>query len=266
LDVLPVPVEWNGIGRLQSPIKGTVDPTTGLVRGQQSLLNMLIIEEITWLKENCLYDRLYTAGTYLSVGTLTVFHVFYPVSRRLMRSEGCSPEDADTVIIKFRHSKSAPSEYHISDVGHFKSATESVASFEIDGQRYCCCSSENWKEFIVPDVPPGFERHAMVVPQYGGADREQERELLKAIYGKNRMHIPIPDIYEICIKHAFHPILLFGYFSCALWGYQGYYWYTGLLMFGILVALHFMTQVSVRVVLSHTVSAIIFGLFAVGDY
>jgi magnesium-transporting ATPase (P-type) len=218
---------------------------------------MLIIEEIVWLRQNLLYTRLTAAAQYLTLGSLTVFHVFYPVSGKLMRSESCHPSEADTVIIRFRQSKAQPAEYHISGVNHFKNvaSTESLASFEIDGQRYCCCSGDNWKEFMVPDVPPGFERHVVVAQSRNNKqtshtyekadDRQIERNLLQAIYGPNRMNIPIPDIYEICIRHAFHPILVFGYCACALWTYQAYYWYAGLLLFGILAALHFMTKATI---------------------
>ena len=203
------------------------------------------VQEIEWLQLNNSNQLGYDVLSVLSLGVLPIIHIYYPADGKRLKSALCSPERADFAICRISRDKIDGDEIEekIVVVDHFAMNNEQLATFEIDGQRFCACNIDGWVLSAVPDVPLNFKRFLVTPPQYKKDIHRVEREILVAQYGLNDMKIAISDINEVIIKNALNPIIVFGYFTAIVWYIQLYYIWASLTLFTCIYAIYFLTQV-----------------------
>lgn len=205
------------------------------------------VSSIEWLRLNAYYSAIYSILSVLSLGIIPIVHMYDPCGGQRMRSLDCSPEEADHVIVRLIDNMDdinpeVPIE-NCTTVDHFTNGKEHNVTFEVDGQRYCANNVEEWEVQKLEDVPKNFKRF-LVPPTCSKDDRDLERSILRAQYGVNQMAIPIANIAEITVKHALHPLIVFGYFAVIIWAVQLYYWWALALMLTLIFAVYALTAVN----------------------
>lgn len=209
------------------------------------------IVKVEWVMKDGYRKILYDVVSVLSLGIVPVVYIYFPVEKERFRCFMCLPDQADYVLLTLSIKKltdAGKNETNVSErvasVEHFQlSDDEHVVSFEIEGQRYCSTSSEEWIIKTVDIVPPNFKRFLLPTPPYSRAEKMIERSILFFQYGSNRMDIPVPDVAEVCIKHALHPLIVFGCFAVIIWAYELYYIWASVLLFGVIAAVYTLTMV-----------------------
>ena len=104
-------------------------------------MGKIIVDKLEFRRESGAFTVLYTVAGVLTLGSLSVYHVFYPVFGHRFKSYPCHPSEADIVIVTLRQSKLDHQEFAIAPVALHKNSDELLLSFEIDGLRFCCCST-----------------------------------------------------------------------------------------------------------------------------
>ena len=194
----------------------------------------------SWRKSDRFYEILSGIFAVLSLGIVPAINVFYPAfGLRLRTIPAESPADADFVIANIV-TDDEPKEC-VCVVNHMVNVNdnEHIISFQADCQRYCGTSLEKFKVYKVEDVPHNMCRFLQASTSHV---EKRERDILALKYGPNEMDIPPTDLFAITVKHALNPLIIFGYFSIIIWGLEGYYAWTGFLIFMVLATIYVLVE------------------------
>ena len=146
-------------------------------------------------------------------------------------------------------SKDIPLEinHYIVTVQRYENANEIIISLEANCQRFCASSYDNYQLLKVPMVPKNFKRFLIPHDEMTGdiKQRKEERNLLNAQYGYNKMYIPEISALEILIKTALHPFFLFQYFAVTIWIIEDYIAYSVLILVITFGAIYITTSESI---------------------
>jgi cation-transporting P-type ATPase 13A2 len=133
---------------------------------------------------------------------------------------------------------------HLAKVDHFEPNTsykEHIVSAEFNTLRYCASSLDSYRVYQVREVPTNFPR--FLGSKYDDKFQHKlERNILRAQYGNNVMSVPIPNTIEITARSALHPLVVFGYFSAAIWYLEDYYLYASFVLVICLYGVYFLTS------------------------
>ena len=194
----------------------------------------------TWHKADRFYEIVSGIFAVLSLGIVPAINVFFPafgLRLRTIRAE--SPADADFVIANIM-TDGDPKEV-VCVVNHMVNDidNEHIISFQADCQRYCGTSLEKFHVYKVDDVPHNMCRFVQATTSH---IEKRERDILALKYGPNEMDIPPTDLFAITVRHALNPLIIFGYFSIIIWGLEGYYAWTGFLIFMVLATIYVLVE------------------------
>ena len=198
------------------------------------------ITTFTWRKSDRFYDILAGIFAVLSLGIVPTINVFYPAfGLRLRTLPAENPSDADFVIANIGTDE-GPKEV-VCVVNHMVNVidNEHIISFQADCQRYCGTSLEKFQVYKVDDVPHNMRRFLQATTSHV---EKSERDILALKYGPNEMDIPPTDLFAITVRHSLNPLIIFGYFSIIIWGLEGYYAWTGFLIFMVLATIYVLVE------------------------
>lgn len=194
----------------------------------------------TWRKADHFNEILSVIFAVLSFGIVPAINVFFPAfGLRLRTIQAESPADADFVIANIV-SDGDPKEvvcvvnHMVNDINN-----EHIISFQADCQRYCGTNLEKFHVYKVDDVPHNMCRFIQRTTSHV---EKRERDILALKYGPNEMDIPPTDLFAITVRHALNPLIIFGYFSIIIWGLEGYYFWTGFLIFMVLATIYVLVE------------------------
>jgi hypothetical protein len=204
-----------------------------------------VAESITsfeWRKNDSWYMIGHDILSFCSIGLLPIISVFYVAFGERLQSVRCTPNLADIVITTIQTTNGVKEV--ISNVNHFNDRSELV-SFEAFCNRYYASNVDNFEVHMLEDIPHNMIK--LLKQQSPTTDQEMkniilERGELLLKYGRNQIYLPHDSLFSIFIKHAVNPIILFGYFAVIIWLIEKYYWYSGFLIFTLILSLYALVE------------------------
>jgi magnesium-transporting ATPase (P-type) len=189
------------------------------------------IVRVQWVKENKCNQTIFDVFSVLSFGFLPVASVVDPALGTNLRCEKCLPREADFIIASVYIDEETIKEY-VADITHYDGLNEEhIISFQLNCERYCASSGDNFNVHSVDNVPRNFKSFLQKFPRNVDASESAlERDILQIQYGENAMHIPAPTTFQITVRHSLNPIVVFGYFAAIIWYIEYYYWYATLVV------------------------------------
>jgi len=220
----------------------------------------IIRYDVRWLKDDDVNIAIYNILCLLSLGILPLIVFFYPIVRLRYRTVLCEPENAQYIILTItgriqsdnlelsseerKEGITESDEIFFGPIQHMKLVSgERIIVTELNAERYCASSLDNYELYKLSEVPINFKRF-LNAGSIQGAKRDQkalERDILVHTYGPNKIVVPETNIWEIALRWALHPIFIFEYFAAIIWFIEDYIAYAILILVVTVLAVYLLT-------------------------